>query len=471
MGKETTPSSDSSRGLQLSLLPTEVAAALHWRRRSEELLRAWGHFALKPEEEEARDRQTLAVVELLGAKRCRTGSARAARLAWCGAPVLAEVREPVEGPPTREGQRPTAPSSLLGGVTWTRLACRDRWCPRCQRARAEELLPRVAGWLESRVESGASLALLTLTRPRRGSSRQAVDQVLGAWDRLSRSRPWRFVRGYLRALEVVARRDGELVRHRGVEVRARGTGPHAHLHALVEVDLAGAAEQVCELALPWFAGLRDLARDSSLAACPAHARERPGLAPGNPGPWRTFGAPACDPQRPCDRGRWARSVARAQWWADLREAWLGQVEGASAGAQDLRWLPERPSQEELVRQARELGAYALDGLAGLVDDAARDPWRRRYASEVLQALDGRRTLATGGLWAARRGGLDLRPQPRLRGVALAPQPLALVAATEVALWLDGRRSRGREARAALAAAAAGPRGGLRERVFGLLTGA
>lgn len=452
-------------------LPGErVQAAREWRRRSEALLRAWGHQALPLEAEAAREARTEAVIGLLGSLRSRTGTPRAARIAGCGAPVLAELRErvtldgagePLPAPISR-------PSPLAPGVTWTRLACRDRWCPACQRARAEELVPRVAGWIAERAGGGVSLALLTLTRPKTGTARQAIDEVLGAWDRLSRAAPWGAVRGYLRALELVARRDGEVIRHRGVQVRARGTGVHAHLHAVLEVDLEPAIAEICARPLSHLATLRDLRRDVGISCCARHAAERPGVAPVHAPTWVTWGVPACDRAHPCDRGRWARGVARGAWWAALRRSWLGLVDGAAAAAQDLRWYPDRLSDEEALREARELGAYAVDGLAGLVDEAARDPRRRRYAVEVLAALDGRRTLAAGGSWSAREGGLDLRPQARVRGVAIAPQPIALVEATRAALWLDGRRAYGAEAEAALDEARRGPAGGLRERVQRLL---
>ena len=367
---------------------------------------------------DARDLEALAadqerrrrVLDLLGTRRTRTGSSRRSRVALCGAAVPCEV--PISDPPL---------------ATWTRLYCRDRWCPPCARRRADELKPRLREWLRQRGEVGADLALLTLTRRRTGHERAtgAIDHVLASWKVLTKRAPWRAVVGGLRALEVVARKAGDTVRHRGVAVRVATTGVHAHVHALIEVDLTARIASVA----------RSLEVD---------LEGRPGLAP-----------PAAEAE--------ARARVRGAWWAELRAAWLRASPGAVAAAQDLRWISARKLAAGDCLEADEIAAYPLDGLGCLLEEVDARPERRAYALEVLDALDGRRTLATLGTWRA----LSLRPVARLR-LRLCPQPLAAIQRRRCARWQDGETVYGDAADELLARVAAGPRGGVRQLVAELL---
>jgi len=365
----------------------------------------------RPDDQLAADQERRRrVLDLLGERRTRTGSSRRTRVALCGAAVPCEV--PISDPPL---------------ATWTRLYCRDRWCPVCARRRADELKPRLREWLRQRGEAGAALALLTLTRRRRGreTAAHAISEVLASWKTLTKRAPWRAVVGGLRALEVVARKAGDRVRHRGVSVKIASTGVHAHVHALIEIDLE---ERIAATA----------------AALGVDLEGRPGLPPGQ----------ALD---------LARAQVRAAWWSELRAAWLRASPGSVLAAQDLRWISARKLAAGDCIEADEIAAYPLDGLGCLLEEVEARPERRVYAVEVLDALDGRRTLATLGTWRA----LSLRPVAQLQ-LRIAPQPLAAIQRRRCARWQDGELVLGDAADALLARVAAGPRGGVRELVADLL---
>lgn len=388
----------------VALTESELVAA------SEIWLRAAGLEARGDDQVAADQERRRRVLDLLGERRTRTGSSRRARVALCGAPVPCEV--PISDPPL---------------ATWTRLYCRDRWCPVCARRRADELKPRLRDHLQHRGEAGADLALLTLTRRRTGGERAtgAIDHVLSAWKTLTKRAPWRAVVGGLRALEVTARKAGDTVRHRGISVRVASTGVHAHVHALIEVDL------------------RDRIA-ATAAALNVDLEGRPGLPPA---------VAAAE----------ARARVRGAWWGELRAAWLRASPGAVAAAQDLRWISARKLAAGDCIEADEIAAYPLDGLGCLLEEVEARPERRAYALEVLDALDGRRTLAVFGTWRS----FSLRPVAKLT-MRLAPQPLAAIARRRCARWQDGELVLGAAADALLARVAAGPAGGVRQLVAELL---
>ena len=125
-------------------------------------------------------------------------------------------------------------------ITWTRIGCRDRWCPACAAAAHRDRRISIAAQIRRRSEAGARLAFVTLTQPKRPTEpcSAAMDRLLAGWRSLRRSACWRPVLGGFRGLEVVARRAGERVSKPGLHYDhvVEVSGIHAHAHLILEVE-------------------------------------------------------------------------------------------------------------------------------------------------------------------------------------------------------------------------------------------
>ena len=151
----------------------------------------------------------------LGGLATRTGLPRAGRLGACG-----QLRAALGD----------------GGRVWAQpWRCRDRACPVCMASRSRRLAwrLRVAAMGRALVTPDLDRAFVTLTQRKRPSesAREALDRLIGAWRRLTRSRAWRgVVAGAVRAIELTWSGAGGRGGH-----RPDADGWHAHAHVLVEL--------------------------------------------------------------------------------------------------------------------------------------------------------------------------------------------------------------------------------------------
>lgn len=239
---------------QVVALSDEVEAGEAW-------LRSRGLEATDPEQLRRLRAARETAIELIDERRTRTGKSRARRLALCGAPVPARARGyrwipgPVAGSKEAAGGRVVL-DSRSEVITWTRLGCRDRWCPQCSASAHRDRRRAIAEQIKRRALAGETrIAFVTLTQPKRAAEpcSAAVDRLLKCWRALRRSACWGDVRGGFRGLEVVARRAGEKVKKGGLHYAhtVEVGGIHAHLHLIVEVDTADPGPWWAEVAARW----------------------------------------------------------------------------------------------------------------------------------------------------------------------------------------------------------------------------